>query len=549
MEVSTAHVSTRSGPSIVWLIPLITLIVGGWLVYRTLSEKGPEITISFKTAEGIEAGRTMVKYKNVDIGTVEMIRFSDDLANVILTVQFNQGTENFFRRNTRFWVVRPQLSLRGVSGLSTLVSGSYVEIEPGPGAAQSHFVGLEEKPVVSADEVGTRIVLISDTLGSVDSGSPIYYQGIKAGEVLGYELGNDNTSVYIHSFIKDPYDQLLRGNTRFWNVSGMDVSVTTEGIRVKTASLQSLLFGGIAFETPPSLERVGEGIENLVFTLYRDHEIIQETSYTKKLNFVMFFDSTVRGLQIGAPVEFQGIKVGSVLDLRLEFDSQDSTFSIPVLIEIEPERIVDRNTDENEESPYETLNSLVDRGLRARLQSGSLLTGQLFIELSMQPETPLVLSGQESRYPELPTVEAASFANITKAATEFMTKLEKVKIDEIGEELLAALQGANDIINAPEVQASVRDLEASLKSLRSILRKVDNSNLQEAIDAGHGALDKLNETLTLTNRILKPDSPLQYNVIQLTGELEETARAIRSLVEILQRKPESVIFGKDSEGE
>src|SRR3990172_9930242 len=222
MEVSTAHVSTRSGPSIVWLIPLITLLVGGWLVYKTLSEKGPAITISFKTAEGIEAGRTMVKYKNVDIGTVEMIRFSDDLANVILTVQFNQGTENFFRRNTRFWVVRPQLSLRGVSGLSTLVSGSYVEIEPGPGAAQSHFVGLEEKPVVSADEVGTRIVLIADELGSVDSGSPIYYQGIKVGEVLGYELGNDSSSVYIHSFIKDPYDQLLRGNTRFWNVSGMD---------------------------------------------------------------------------------------------------------------------------------------------------------------------------------------------------------------------------------------------------------------------------------------------------------------------------------------
>ena len=185
----------------------------------------------------------------------------------------------------------------------------------------------------------------------------------------------------------------------------------------------------------------------------------------------------------------------------------------------------------------------------ARLQSGSLLTGQLFIELSMQTDTPVVLSGLESRYPELPTVEAASFANITRAAEEFMAKLEKVQIDKIGEELLGALQGANSIINSKDVKSSVRDLEASLKSLRSILKKVDKSNLQEAIDAGHGALEKLNITLTLTNQVLKPDSPLHYNAIQLTGELEETARAIRALIETLQRKPESVIFGKDSEGD
>lgn len=549
MEVSTAHVSSRSGPSIVWLIPLITLLVGGWLVYKTLSEKGPVITISFKTAEGIEAGRTMVKYKNVDIGAVEQVRFSEDLADVILTVQFNQGTENFFRRNTRFWVVRPQLSLRGVSGLSTLVSGSYIEIEPGRGASQTHFEGLEEKPVVTAEEVGARIVLIADELGSVDSGSPIYYQGIKAGEVLGYELGNDSRSVYIHGFIKDPYNQLLRGNTRFWNVSGMNVNIGADGIKVKTASLQSLLFGGIAFETPPSLEPDGEEVENMLFTLYHDHDIIRETSYTKKINYVLYFDDSVRGLQVGAPVEFQGIKVGSVLDIRLEFDNLDTTFWIPVLIEIEPERIVERNAVTGQDSPYETLDTLVERGLRARLQSGSLLTGQLFIELNMLPDTPVVLSGQESRYPELPTVEAASFANITRAAEEFMAKLEKVQIDKIGEELLGALQGANSIINSKDVQSSVRDLEASLKSLRSILKKVDKSNLQEAINAGHGALEKLNVTLTLTNQVLKPDSALHYNAIQLTGELEETARAIRALVETLQRKPEAVIFGKDGEGE
>lgn len=549
MDVASPQVSKQTGLSVVWLIPLITLLVGGWLVFKTLSEKGPEVTISFRTAEGIEAGKTMVKYKNLDIGVVQEIHFSEDLSNIILTAQFNKGTEDFLRRNTRFWVVKPQLSLRGASGLSTLISGAYIEIEPGRGASQRHFTGTEEPPVVTADEAGTRIALISDKLGSVDAGSPIYYRGIQAGEVLGYELGNDTNSVYVHAFIKDPYNQLLRGNTRFWNVSGLNVVMGADGIQIRTESLQSLMYGGIAFETPYTLEPVSEDVENLIFTLYANYDIIQETSYTKKINFVLFFDSSVRGLQIGAPVEFQGIKVGSVLDIQLEYDSAASTFRIPVLIEIEPERIVERNVAQAADSPYATLNNLVEKGLRARLQSGSLLTGQLFIELSMQPETPFVLSEEETPYPELPTTTAASFAQIAKSAEDFMAKLDSVRIEDIGNELLMALQGANKIINAPEVQASVKDLEASLQSFRSILAKVDDSNLQQAIDAGHGALDKLNGTLVLTNRILKTDSPLQYNVIQLSGELEETARAIRSLVETLQRKPQSLIFGKDSEGE
>ena len=173
----------------VWLIPLITVIVGGWLVVKTLSEQGPKASISFKTAEGIEVGKTKIKYKNVSIGMVEQIRFSDDLSHVLISGEFDKGTDHFLRRNTRFWVVKPQFGLKGVSGLSTLISGAYIEIEPGPGAPQSHFVGLEKAPVVTANEAGKRISLISGRLGSIDTGSPIYYQGMEAGEVLDGEGG------------------------------------------------------------------------------------------------------------------------------------------------------------------------------------------------------------------------------------------------------------------------------------------------------------------------------------------------------------------------
>jgi len=555
MEVSTPKVSKQSGPSIVWLIPLVTLIVGGWLIVKTVSEQGPEITISFKTAEGIEAGKTRIKYKNVDIGVVEQIQFSEDFSNVLVTAAFNQGTESFFRRDTRFWVVKPQLSIRGASALGTLISGAYIEIEPGKGAEQSHFVGLEKQPVVTADEAGIRVVLITQKLRSIDTGSPIYYKGLLAGEVLGYELGNDRQSIYIHAFIKEPFDTLINGNTRFWNVSGMDISLGADGLNVRTESLQSIVLGGIAFETQATLEQVNGDVEDLIFTLHDDYSSILDRAYTKVIKLMMFFDGSVRGLSIGAPVDFNGIKVGSVLDIRLEYDNENLDFRIPVLIEIEPERIIERSG-QGIETSLEVLNKLVERGLRASLQIGSLLTGQLYVSLSMQPDTPINLSGEETPYPELPTVRAADFSSIAQSAEVFLNKLNKVDLDKLSQALLGTLEGTNRLFNGPEIKGALDDLQSSLQAFRGILQKVDDSNLQETINSGHMVMEKItetmgtfDETLIQVNRVLKPNSPLQYNIIKLTGELEETARSIRSLVDTLERHPQALIFGKDNQVE
>jgi paraquat-inducible protein B len=551
MEVSTPQVSKQSGPSIIWLIPLLTVLVGGWLIVKTVSEQGPEVTISFKTAEGIEAGKTRIKYKNVDIGTVKYIQFAEDFSHVIVTASFNQGTESFFRRNTRFWVVKPQLSVRGASGLDTLISGAYIEIEPGKGAEQLYFVGLEKQPVVTADEAGKKVVLITEKLRSIDTGSPIYFQGLLAGEVLGYELGNDRQSIYIHAFIREPYDSLIKGNTRFWNVSGMDISLNTEGLNIRTESLQSLVLGGIAFETPATLEQINSDVENLVFTLYDDYSSIRERAYTKKIKFMMFFEGSVRGLNVGAPVDFNGIKVGSVLDVRLEFDVENAEFRIPVLIEIEPERIIGRGNQEIEPS-YQMLNKLVERGLRASLQTGNLLTGQLFVGLSMQPDTPIYLIQEETPYPQLPTIRAADFGSIAQSVERFLKKLDRVDLDKLSLELIKTLEGTSKIFNGPEVQGTLEELQLSLQVFRRTLQKIDNSNLQKTIISGRVLMEKItetmetfDETLSQANRVLKPNSPLQYNIIKLTGELEETARSIRSLVDTLERHPQALIFGKD----
>ena len=699
LKISSPQVSKQSGASMVWIIPVVTLLVGGWLIVKTLSEKGPQVTISFKTAEGIEVGKTKVKYKNVDIGVVEQVKFSDDFSNTILTVDFNQGSEKFLRRGTHFWVVKPQLSLRGATGLSTLISGAYIEIEPGPGAEQLHFIGLDKQPVVTSDEQGKKITLVTQKLGSVDTGSPVYYQGLLAGEVLGVELANDRKSTYVHAFIKDPFDQLIRGNTSFWNVSGINVSMGADGFKMQTESIRSMMFGGIAFESPETLEQATTDIDNLIFTLHENYEGIKKHAYTKKIKFIMFFDSSIRGLSLGAPVEFKGIKVGSVLDVRLEFDSGSTSFRIPVLIELEPQRIIERGNKEVGSSK-EMLKNLVERGLRARLQTGSLLTSQLYVELDMHPGSPINLRGSDTPFPELPTLPTSNFSAITKSAEDLLVKLNSIDIKAVTSVLIDTIETANktmhtadnaisnanslisapgipkaiedvqialnnfknitqqmddsnliasttktinnadktinnankaidttiDIVNnanilisapgipkaiedirialrnlknitqkmddsnlvasateimksvddtihdanqtlinankaidstidtfnnantlmtTPGIPEAIEDIRISLKNFKSIMLKVDNSNIQEAINAGHLALEDLSITLDKTSKMMEPNSPIQYNLIELTREFEETARAIRSLIETLERNPQELIFGKD----
>lgn len=536
--IDRPKVRKRSGPSIVWLIPVVTLLVGGWLIVKTISERGPEATIAFRTAEGIEAGKTMVKYKDVDIGMVESIQFSGDFSNVVLTVRFNHGTDHFLRRNTRFWVVRPQLSLRGARGLGTLLSGSHIEIDPGPGAPQTHFIGLEQQPLITADELGRQVMLVTDHLGSIDAGSPIYYRGILAGEVLGHELGSDRRTIYIPAFIRAPYDQLIRGNTRFWNVSGMELSMGADGPSMKIESVLALLYGGISFDTPPSLGQPDDAAEDLVFALYRDQRSIADQAFTRKLNFVMYFESSVRGLSIGAPVEFKGIRIGTVLDVRLEVNPEDASFRIPVLVEVEPERIIDSTT--STVDPEQVLQGLVERGLRAKLQTGSLLTGQLYVELNMYPDSELVVRGDgRVPYPELPTV-GGGFESILASVESFVGQLEGIDINAIGMRLAGTLEGTERIFNSPEMQQIIVDLEASMGSLRNILRQVDESNVDQAIEAARGVLRNI-------ELLLQPSAPLHYNAVRVTNELEETARAIRALVELLERRPQALIFGPGKE--
>lgn len=530
-EAATPEVR-KSGLSLIWLLPLLTLLVGAWLAVKTITEQGPVITITFVNAEGVEAGKTKIKYKDIDLGVVTAVRFSHDSSHVELTARMDKEAAQFLRRNTQFWVVKPKLTLRGVSGLGTLVSGSYIEMSPGQGDAWRRFEGLEDAPVVQTDTRGREIILMSHHLGSIEVGSPLYYQGILAGEVLGYTLSNDKQSVFVNAFVKAPYDQLVNSSSRFWNASGIDVAMSTDGIHVKAESLLSMMLGGIAFETPDPQLDDGAAADGLIYTLYDSHRQIEDELYTKKMRLIAFFQGSVRGLEAGAPVELNGIKIGEVKAVNLEFDVDRAAFRVPVVLEIEPERVTIKSSD-RQRTQYEMLQMLIQHGLRARLQSGSMLTGKLYVEMGMFPRSPIHLMGDSGAYPELPTIPS-DMASISESVKHILAKLDKVQIGAIGDDL----------------DASLKQMHHTLAQFSAILAKIDPhtepiaQQLQQSLTVGHQALAEFQQTLQQLQPLLDRDSPLQYRFVEMNRELSAMARAVRALVEMLEQDPNALLVGK-----
>jgi paraquat-inducible protein B len=446
--------SRRRQISIVWIVPLVALLIGGWLVYKTLSEKGPTITISFKSAEGLEAGKTKIKYKDVELGQVTEIRLTPDLSRVRVTAELDKAAEDFLSASTRFWVVRARVAAGQVSGLGTLFSGAYIGLDPGKaGLPASHFEGLETPPVVTTDLPGRHFILDASRLGSLDIGAPVYFRQIKVGQVVGYKLEEDGQAVTVKIFINDPIDKHVYKNTRFWNASGLDFAVDASGIRVNTESIVTILIGGIAFDTPTNLEPGGPAEDGDTFKLYESRERIFDKTYTDKTRWLLHFEGSVRGLTVGSPVEFRGIPIGQVLDINMEYNAEKKVFLIPVLIEIEQERIkvigdMDE-TDRKKRNDY-----LVAEGMRAQLKTGSLITGQLYVELDFHPDAAPAQINWEGRYPQMPTVPT-SMDEITTSLTQLLKKLQMLPIEQIGNDLRDTVQGAKRLVNSAELQESI----------------------------------------------------------------------------------------------
>ncbi len=539
-DLPDALVAAKSRISIVWLIPLVALLIGGWLAYKTYSERGPTIQIQFKTAAGLQAGKTKVRFKDVEIGSVTEIVVGKDLQSVLVTAELVLGAETYLTENTRFWVERPRVTASRVSGLETLLSGAYVAIDPvSEGKPRRQFVGLEDPPLFTTSEPGKKFVLRSQSLGSLNVGSPVYYRSIQVGQVVGYELDVDGKAVSIEVFIAAPNDRLVFTNTRFWNASGLDFQLTAEGIQVDTQSLLSVLIGGVAFDTPDSLEESGEVAPPAqYFPLYGSRDEAHEKIYLDKQRYLMHFEGSVRGLSVGAPVMLHGIKIGQVLDVQLKFNVDEFEFYIPVLIEFEPDRIgIVGDPDALEK--HDVVARLVEQGLRGQLKTGSLLTGQLYVDLDLHPDAPPATVTTQGDYRVIPTLAAPLDAIATKAS-QFLDTLQGLPLEEIGKDLRDTIKGAKAITNSEALQSSITELQTVLSQIGATAKGVD----QDVIPELNAALHQARATLKAAEGVVSQDSALYVELRRLLRELSAAARSIRGMADYLERHPEALLKGK-----
>ncbi|WP_047540324.1 intermembrane transport protein PqiB [Methylotenera versatilis] len=512
-------------PSLVWLIPILAAIIGIALMVKILVDRGPVITISFRTAEGLEAGKTKVKYKEVDIGEVQTITLSKDRSQVLVSVQLSKNAESFTAVDTHFWVVRPRLGASGISGLGTLLSGAYIGADAGTSEdTTKKFTGLEVQPTVTRDASGKQFKLHADDLGSLDVGSPIFYRRIKVGQVSAYDLDADGKGVTLRVFINTPYDKFVGTNTRFWHASGLDIQVNSGGFKVNTQSLATVILGGLAFQSiddsPGTLSK-----EGTTFLLAQNQSQAFQEPDGRSLTAVLHFNQSVRGLTPGATVDFRGVVLGEVKSVGIEYDPKRREFDMPVVIEIYPARLGRKFAKDQAQSPYtqqQRIQFMVSRGLRAQLRTGNLLTGQLYIALDFFPKAPKVTI-QESAQIELPTLPNGLDELQTQIST-IATKLSKVPFEQIGQDLQKSLATLNKTLNSAEKLAQTLN--------------------QDVAPEVAAAMKDVRKTLDNADRTLSEDAPLQQDLRQTLQELSRAAASMKVLTDYLEQHPESLIRGK-----
>jgi paraquat-inducible protein B len=524
-----ARISRRRDwlPSLVWLVPIVAALVGIGLVAKILWDRGPEIVITFETAQGLEAGKTTVRYKDVQIGIVKTISLAPDRDHVRLVVQLNKEAKTFTASDTRFWVVRPRLDTTGISGLNTLFSGPYIGADAGVSTDTSdEFTGLEVPPILTRGIVGREFVLHARDIGSLDFGSPLYFRRVRVGQVVSYDLDPNGRSVTLRVFVNAPYDKYVDADARFWHASGVDLQLSSSGLTLHTESLATIVLGGIAFDTPNGSAGT-EAAADTPFRLFDDESTAMKPPDGPPQDVLMYFDQSIRGLSLGATVEFRGIVIGEVKGIGVQFVPGSRQILMPVTATIYPDRLrrADGSLAEPEEATerQQRVQQLLDLGLRAQLRTGSLLTGQLYVALDVFPkEKPAHIDTAKNPW-VIPTVPN-SLDELQLQLQEIAAKINKIPFDQL----------------AGDMRKTLASLDRTLGAAETTVRGIDHQVTPEVA----AALKEARTTLGSAQRTLDDNSPLQQDARQTLQELSRAAASITVLADYLERHPEALLRGK-----
>ncbi|WLH66151.1 intermembrane transport protein PqiB [Pseudomonas sp. FP2309] len=519
----------RFNVSLVWIVPIIASLVGASMLISDVLNAGPQIEISFQTAMGIEANKTQVRYKNVVIGQVTAIALSDDRSHVVANVDLNKSAEGFTAEDSVFWVVRPRIGANGISGMDTLLSGAFIGADAGSAEARKkEFVGKETPPPITYGEQGKRFTLHTEDLGSLDIGSPVYYRRIEVGQVISYQLAEDGKGVDVEIFVHAPIDKFVTTDTRFWNASGIDLTVGASGLKVNTESLSTILAGGVAFIEPKYSPNATPATERLRFDLFSDQETALAPPDGDPRYISMNFNQSLRGLTVNAPVEFMGVNIGRVVSVNLDYDAKTKSFPSVVGAVIYPDRLgkaheklLKQMGTEEDERWAQLLSAFVKQGLRAQARSANLITGQLYISLSFIPNAAPVVFDTAARPLRIPTVPG-SLDKVQEQLQAVVDKISKLPLDEIA-----------------------NNLNGTLSEMQKTLRQVNSDVLPQV----RGTLQQTQKTLAAANSTFAEDSPERQQLSQAMNEVQRTARSVRVLTDFLSRNPEALIRGRTNQGE
>jgi paraquat-inducible protein B len=551
----SADVRRHSRFQLIWLIPIVAAIVAGYLAWHTLSTRGPEITISFRTADGITAGQTMVRHKAVNLGIVRSISLSDDLTHVIVKVQMRREATDQLTDRARFWVVRPRFTGSNFTGLDTVVSGAYIELDPGaaddptPPDPRREFTGLDDPPAVRSDEPGQTYTLYSGRVGGISSGSPVLYRDVPVGEVLRTELGKDGQGFTVTIFVRKPYDQFVHDGSLFWDSSGVALDFGASGIQLRLESLQALLTGAVAFDTTREARSTPVSKPGASFRLFRDETTATSSGYKRRLAFVTRFEGSVRGLAVGSTVEAYGIPIGNVTGIKLIFDPKGLESHVDVHFEIQPERILPA-AEVDAQSPIDVTRALVQRGMRVQIHTANYLTGQMYLGMDFVPGAP---AAEPSLEPDgtivLPGL-AGGFDNVLASVTEISQKLARVPFDQIGQNLDTALRGVAAIANGQELKQSLTSLTATMASVQDLVKKFDAGaspalkRLPEIAQTLQSTLDRTNKLIGSADAGYGGNSQVRRDLERVLEQVSDTARSVRLLADFLTQHPEALISGR-----
>jgi paraquat-inducible protein B len=526
-ELPTPAVQHRGWmPRFVWLVPIAAAVIGILLLIRNWENAGPRITISFLSGEGVQVGKTLVKYRDVTVGRVSAVGLSADQETVLVSADLSKEAASLLKADTQFWIVRPRIGVGSVSGLDTLLSGAYIGMKTGTATLRARqFVGLENRPALSHGPHGRELQLHAARAGSLGIGAPVYFRQFQVGRVIDENLLPDG-STRVTVFIESPYDAFVKGVTRFWNASGIDVKLGADGLNVQTESLAAVLAGGVAFDDGPAEAVPAAAGTPAQFALYKNETEAMAPPDGDPDYVRMRFAQALRGLEVGAPVEFVGVNIGSVVAVDLGYEPRDKSFPVVVTAKVYPRRmgaayevLAAQGKTESDDTLAAFVGTLVNRGLRAQPRSASLLTGKLYVALDFLPGSPRAAFDASIRPLELPTANG-TFQELEASIGRLVKKVNDLPLEQIA-----------------------ADLHTDLTDLHDTLNELQGRVLPSAVDT----LSALHRTLDSADRTLDVESPLQHSLTETLSESRSTLQAVRELADYLDRHPDALLRGRRSQ--